>query len=130
MWRKAKVALSAVMAFKKHPSSYKREGDASFDWGSGRQELAEHPDIVQRLERFWGILDLLKDTHGNLTEQGYMVLNVKVQRALVSDFDLSEAQADARADWARDHASGAEKGARAHRQRGHTWRWWYRSDRH
>ena len=67
-----------------------------------------HPDVSGVIDRFWGILDMLKDSAGLLKKASYLVLNFKLQKALLSDFDPDDARKGALVDWEEDVGPGRE----------------------
>ena len=105
MWRKAKMAVSVVNTFKRS-SKYKSEGDPTMDTEAMlavRRGLQQSGAIQAQIARFWDALDMLKDpSTGGLTRASYLSLNVKIQKAMVSDFDMESAKLDAATDWHQD----------------------------
>ena len=115
-WGKALLMVKVVNTFKRS-AAYKREGDSTLDAVGARflrERLKKSPALQAEIRRFWGVIDMLKDSTGNLTRHSYIVLNVKLQKAMVSDFDQIVAERDAAADWAQDLAKFAA--ARERRQ--------------
>ena len=110
MWRKAKLAVSATNVFKKS-RAFKLEGDHTLNtpqMRAVRRGLKQSPLINAELRRSWDVLDMIKDEEtGNLTKDAYVELNVKIQKAMVSDFDEEEARHDAVVDWNTDIAKFA-----------------------
>ena len=98
MWRKAMMVVRVVNAFKRS-RKYKGEGDPAMDTAAMRavrRGLQQSEPVQAQIARFWGVLDLLKDPlSGNLTRASYVALNIKIQKAMVSDFDADEARLDA-----------------------------------
>lgn len=94
------------------------------DTADERQEIVINPDdfgqrLVQRkvhlfqcssvqqsLKRFWDVLT--KNEDGRLPLDGYIDLNVRLQKCLTSDFDLERALESALADWHDDVKEGQE----------------------
>jgi hypothetical protein len=105
MWGKATMMVRIVNAFKKS-RVYKTEGDPAMMTAAmlaARRGLKMSGAINAQIQRFWGVVDLLKDpTSGELTRASYCALNVKIQKAMVSDFVAEEAERDARTDWSQD----------------------------
>eukprot|EP00937_MAST-01D_sp_MAST-1D-sp2_P002444 g2444.t1 len=116
-WRKAKVTMGAVQAFQKFGRAYKLEGNPEYDTSAmrfKRQRLEAHPEIERRFNRFWGILDMVKDHNGGLKKESYVKLNYKIQLAMVSDFDPEEALADSERDWEHDCQRSLRRGSDQH----------------
>ena len=105
MWGKAMMMVRIVNAFKKS-RVYKTEGDPAMETAAmlaARRGLKMSGAINAQIQRFWGVVDLLKDpASGELTRASYCALNVKIQKAMVSDFVAEEAERDARTDWSED----------------------------
>ena len=74
---------------------------------SARKKLKSHPAVRAEIGKFWKVLDMIKDANGALTKKAYMSLNVKLQKCMVSDFDVREAREDAEMDWRHD-TSGSD----------------------
>lgn len=67
-----------------------------------RLKLKEQSGIVHAIRMFWNAQDLVKDHRGCIHKSAYLVLNVKLQKALDQDFQLGTALATAKTDWKRD----------------------------
>eukprot|EP00936_MAST-01D_sp_MAST-1D-sp1_P001369 g1369.t1 len=109
-WFKIKLALKVAHVFQRS-SAYKTEGDPTWDHPENlekRKQLMTHPDVTSVIDRFWGILDMLKDSTGHLKKSSYLVLNFKLQKALLSDFDPDDARKGALIDWEEDVGPGRE----------------------
>ena len=89
----------------KRRREYKSEGDELMETADAkvlRSRLAHTETVKGHMLRFWGVLDMIKDSRGSLTRAAYVALNVKIQKALVSDFCKAEAMRDADTDWDSD----------------------------
>ena len=104
-WKKAKLLTGVVHAFQRS-RAYLSEGDDTMNSADNlrrRAALREDPQLRQLLLKFWSVIDLLKDpVTGHLLKSGFISLNIKLQRALLHDFDEEEAARHARLDFATD----------------------------
>ena len=94
-----------TMSMFQRSSHYKGEGDPTWNTPEKKKmrEAARHdPRVVAVTDRFWKILDMLKDEHGDLKRASYVQLSVKLQKALLSDFDAKDARQCAQQDWDQD----------------------------
>jgi len=68
-----------------------------------RERLRQSAQIKRVVDRFWTAVDMIKDPDsGKVTRDSYIELNVKLQKAMISDFDEDVAYRDARIDWDKD----------------------------
>jgi hypothetical protein len=103
-WSKLKFAVKTAFVFRRS-KAFKQEGDELMYTAplmAKRKALQSHPVIADQIRKFWQVIDMLKDKDGRLTKHAYIELNVKLQKAMVADFDLTEAKRDAEMDWRHD----------------------------
>ena len=103
-WSKLKFAVKTAFVFRRS-KAFKQEGDELMYTAplmEKRKALQSHPVIADQIRKFWQVIDMLKDKDGRLTKHAYIELNVKLQKAMVADFDLTEAKRDAEMDWRHD----------------------------
>jgi len=67
-------------------------------------ELFKCSAVQKSIQRLWDILP--KDESGELPKQGYIDLNIGLQKALVEEFDLPAAVQSANFDWSQDVVEG------------------------
>ena len=48
-----------------------------------RKALVFHPEISKAINAFWNVLDLTKDSLGCIRISDFMVMNIKIQKALM-----------------------------------------------
>ena len=48
-----------------------------------RKALLFHPEITKAINAFWNVLDLTKDFYGRIRISDFMVMNIKIQKALM-----------------------------------------------
>ena len=48
-----------------------------------RKALFYHPEISKAISAFWNVLDLTKDFYGRIRISDFMVMNIKIQKALM-----------------------------------------------
>ena len=48
-----------------------------------RKQLFFHPEIGKAIRAFWNVLDLTKDSLGSIRMSDFMVMNIKIQKALM-----------------------------------------------
>lgn len=103
-WTKLKLVSQAAFVFRKS-RAYKKEGDPKFNTSpflKKRDEVRAMPEIREIVRKFWGIIEMLKEPNGTLKRESYIELNMKLQKAMVADWDEDEARQDAFVDWKRD----------------------------
>ena len=48
-----------------------------------RKQLLDNPEIGKAIRAFWNVLDLTKDYYGRIHISDFMVMNIKMQKALM-----------------------------------------------
>ena len=85
-WKHLRLATHVAFVFH-HPRSYKKEGDPQMETApmlQARRQLKQSDNLRALVQRFWSIIDMLKEPDGTLARNSYILLNKKLQKATKS----------------------------------------------
>ena len=54
-----------------------------------RKALYKHPQIRSAIHSFWNALNLTKDARNRISKRDFLIMNIKIQKALVPDVKFS-----------------------------------------
>ena len=59
-----------------------------------RKLCKQHPDVLGALDKWWSVVDLMKDDEGNLGRREYVTMHMKLQKANGCGFTSRKARLD------------------------------------
>ena len=67
-----------------------------------RKRLFFNRDIARAIRAFWHVLDLTKDSFGCIRVTDFLVMNIKIQKALMPGLRIKDAIPSSLKDWKND----------------------------
>ena len=116
-WGKVRLLVKlGAFTFNDKSRAYKLEGDQSLyteDKLAERARIKDDAELAERVRKWWSMMAVTPQ--GELPKDAYVTLSIKLQKAILRDFDHAEAAAEALLDWEAD-VGGAHMGTMSFEQ--------------